>query len=252
MKNFVAYTRVSTEGQGIGLDAQMAIINAWVKNNGGGTIIAALSEKASGKNLNRPVLKQALDMCRQSGATLIVAKLDRLSRDVADIFTIRKRKGLDMVVCDIDANDTMMLGIFATLAQKERQLISTRTREALAVRGVQLEDLRKMLLRQADHDEKMGDIERAKELRKEAEKCKLGNPNAGAQLREVNRQGAAKRSQMAHDAAENKHAYMAIRLMTGTLQQKADFLNENGFRTRNGKTFAPTSVKRLLQRYEKN
>ena len=219
MKDFVAYTRVSTEGQGIGLDAQMDIINAWVKNNGG-NVIATLREKASGKNLNRPVLKQALDMCRQTGATLIVAKLDRLSRDVADIFTIRKRKGLDMVVCDIDANDTMMLGIFATLAQKERQLISTRTREALAA---------------------------LKEQGKQ-----LGNPNAGAQLREVNRQGAAKRSQMAHDAVENKHAYMAIRLMTGTLQQKADFLNENGFRTRNGKTFAPTSVKRLLQRYEKN
>ena len=207
MKNFVAYTRVSTEGQGIGLDAQMAIINAW-------------SEKASGKNLNRPVLKQALDMCRQSGATLIVAKLDRLSRDVADIFTIRKRKGLDMVVCDIDASDTMMLGIFATLAEKERQLISTRTREALAA------------------------------LKEQGKR--LGNPNAGAQLREVNRQGAAKRTMLANEAAENKHAYMAIRLMTGTLQQKADFLNENGFRTRNGKTFAPTSVKRLLQRYEKN
>lgn len=218
MKDFVAYTRVSTEGQGIGLDAQMDIINAWVKNNGG-NVIATLREKASGKNLNRPVLKQALDMCRQTGASLIVAKLDRLSRDVADIFTIRKRKGLDMVVCDIDANDTMMLGIFATLAEKERQLISTRTREALAA---------------------------LKEQGKQ-----LGNPNAGAQLREVNRQGAAKRSQMAHDAVENKHAYMAIRLMTGTLQQKADFLNENGFRTRNGKTFAPTSVKRLIALFEK-
>ena len=151
-------------------------------------------------------------MCRQSGATLIVAKLDRLSRDVADIFTIRKRKGLDMVVCDIDASDTMMLGIFATLAEKERQLISTRTREALAA------------------------------LKEQGKR--LGNPNAGAQLREVNRQGAAKRTMLANEAAENKHAYMAIRLMTGTLQQKADFLNENGFRTRNGKTFAPTSVKR--------
>ena len=219
MKDFVAYTRVSTEGQGIGLDAQMDIINAWVKNNGG-NVIATLREKASGKNLNRPVLKQALDMCRQTGATLIVAKLDRLSRDVADIFTIRKRKGLELAVCNCDASDTMMLGIFATLAEKERQLISTRTREALAA---------------------------LKEQGKQ-----LGNPNAGAQLREVNRQGAAKRSQMAHDAVENKHAYMAIRLMTGTLQQKADFLNENGFRTRNGKTFAPTSVKRLIALFEKS
>ena len=219
MKNFVAYCRVSTEGQGIGLDAQMGIINAWVKNNGG-NVIATLREKASGKNLNRPVLKQALDMCRQTGATLIVAKLDRLSRDVADIFTIRKRKGLELAVCNCDASDTMMLGIFATLAEKERQLISTRTREALAA---------------------------LKEQGKQ-----LGNPNAGAQLREVNRQGAAKRSQMAHDAVENKHAYMAIRLMTGTLQQKADFLHENGFRTRNGKTFAPTSVKRLIALFEKS
>lgn len=219
MKNFVAYCRVSTEGQGIGLDAQMGIINAWVKNNGG-NVIATLREKASGKNLNRPVLKQALDMCRQTGATLIVAKLDRLSRDVADIFTIRKRKGLELAVCNCDASDTMMLGIFATLAEKERQLISTRTREALAT------------------------------LKEQGKR--LGNPNAGAQLREVNRQGAAKRSQMAHDAVENKHAYMAIRLMTGTLQQKADFLNENGFRTRNGKTFAPTSVKRLIALFEKS
>ena len=219
MKDFVAYTRVSTEGQGIGLDAQMDIINAWVKNNGG-NVIATLREKASGKNLNRPVLKQALDMCRQTGATLIVAKLDRLSRDVADIFTIRKRKGLELAVCNCDASDTMMLGIFATLAEKERQLISTRTREALAT------------------------------LKEQGKR--LGNPNAGAQLREVNRQGAAKRSQMAHDAVENKHAYMAIRLMTGTLQQKADFLNENGFRTRNGKTFAPTSVKRLIALFEKS
>jgi len=250
MKDFVAYTRVSTEGQGIGLDAQMDIINAWVKNNGG-NVIATLREKASGKNLNRPVLKQALDMCRQTGATLIVAKLDRLSRDVADIFTIRKRKGLDLIVCDIDANDTMMLGIFATLAQKERQLISTRTREALAAKKIQLEELRKAYLLQAKHEEEFGNFKRAKWLRQEAEKLKLGNPNAGAQLREVNRQGAAKRNQMAADAVENKHAYLAIRLMTGTLQQKADFLNENGFRTRNGKTFAPTSVKRLIALFEK-
>ena len=219
MRNFVAYTRVSTEGQGIGLDAQMDIINAWVKNNDG-NIVATLREKASGKTINRPVLKQALDICRSMGATLIVAKLDRLSRDVADIFAIKKRKGLDMVVCDCDANDTMMLGVFATLAQKERELISRRTREALGA---------------------------LKEQGKQ-----LGNPHAGEQLRQVNRQGAAKRSQMAHDAVENKHAYMAIRLMPGTLQQKADFLNENGFRTRNGKPFAPTSVKRLLQRYENN
>ena len=218
MKNFVAYCRVSTEGQGIGLDAQMGIINAWVKNNGG-NVIATLREKASGKNLNRPVLKQALDMCRQTGATLIVAKLDRLSRDVADIFTIRKRKGLELAVCNCDASDTMMLGIFATLAEKERQLISTRTREALAA------------------------------LKEQGKR--LGNPNAAEVMKANNAKGRAKKTDDARNCAENKHAYMAVRLMQGTLQSKADFLNENGFKTRNGKAFAPMSVKRLIALFER-
>jgi len=217
---YIAYTRVSTKQQGIGLDAQMAIIGKWIDDNGGGTIIASMSEKESGKDtIHRPVLQQAIDACKGAGATLIVAKLDRLSRDVADIFALKKIKGLNIVVCDMDASDTMMLGIFATLAQKERELISRRTREALQAL--------------------------------KAQGRQLGNPNAAEVMKANNAKGRAKKTDDARNCAENKHAYMAVRLMQGTLQSKADFLNENGFKTRNGKAFAPMSVKRLIALFER-
>ena len=217
MKQFISYSRVSTAGQGLGLEAQQSIIAEYV-NQAGGVILDTISEKESGKEtINRPGLQRAIDECKRTGATLIVAKLDRLSRDVADVFAIKKQKGLTFEVCDMDAHATLLLGIFATLAQKEREMISRRTREALAAL--------------------------------KAQGKKLGNPNAADAMRAVNAMGVAKRMQQANDAPENKHAYMAIRLMDGTLQSKADFLNENGYRTRNGKQFTPVTVRRLLNRY---
>ena len=217
MKTFVAYCRVSTEGQGIGLDAQQTIIADYVKN-AGGVILDTISEKESGKEtINRPGLQKAIATCKGQGATLIVAKLDRLSRDVADIFAIKKTRGLVFEVCDMDAQDTLTLGIFATLAQKERELISRRTREALAAL--------------------------------KAQGKQLGNPNAADAMRAINAQGVARRKQLASEAPENRHAYNAVRLMPGTLQSKADFLNAEGYRTRNGKAWTPTAVKRLFDRY---
>ena len=217
MKTFVAYCRVSTEGQGIGLDAQQTIIADYVKN-AGGVILDTISEKESGKEtINRHGLQKAIATCKAQGATLIVAKLDRLSRDVADIFAIKKTRGLVFEVCDMDAQDTLTLGIFATLAQKERELISRRTREALAAL--------------------------------KAQGKQLGNPNAADAMRAINAQGVARRKQLASEAPENRHAYNAVRLMPGTLQSKADFLNAEGYRTRNGKAWTPTAVKRLFDRY---
>ena len=217
MKTFVAYCRVSTEGQGIGLDAQQTIIADYVKN-AGGVILDTISEKESGKEtINRPGLQKAIATCKAQGATLIVAKLDRLSRDVADIFAIKKTRGLVFEVCDMDAQDTLTLGIFATLAQKERELISRRTREALAAL--------------------------------KAQGKQLGNPNAADAMRAINAHGVARRKQLASEAPENRHAYNAVRLMPGTLQSKADFLNAEGYRTRNGKAWTPTAVKRLFDRY---
>ena len=218
MKKFVAYCRVSTTGQGIGLDAQERIINEWVADNNG-IILDTIREKESGKSTaNRSGLAQAIDLCMTEGASLIVAKLDRLSRDVADVFSIKKRLGDKLTICNLNAADTMLLGVFASLAQKERELISLRTREALA--------------------------------EKKAQGIKLGNPNAAEAMRAVNRLGVAKRVNEANNAPENKTAWMVIRLMDGSLQSKADFLNENGYRTRNGKRWTPAGVSRLIARFK--
>lgn len=217
MKQFISYSRVSTAGQGLGLEAQQSIIAEYV-NQAGGVILDTISEKESGKEtINRPGLQRAIDECKRTGATLIVAKLDRLSRDVADVFAIKKQKGLTFEVCDMDAHDTLLLGIFATLAQKERELISRRTREALATL--------------------------------KAQGKQLGNPNAAEAMRAINGQGVARRKQLAQDAPENRHAYNAVRFMPGTLASKAAFLNAEGYKTRNGKAFTPMAVKRLLDRY---
>ena len=217
MKQFISYSRVSTAGQGLGLEAQQSIIAEYV-NQAGGVILDTISEKESGKEtINRPGLQRAIDECKRTGATLIVAKLDRLSRDVADVFAIKKQKGLTFEVCDMDAHDTLLLGIFATLAQKERELISRRTREALAAL--------------------------------KAQGKQLGNPNAAEAMRAINAKGVARRKQLAQDAPENRHAYNAVRFMPGTLASKAAFLNAEGYKTRNGKAFTPMAVKRLLDRY---
>ena len=218
MKKFIAYTRVSTAKQGLGLEAQTATIENYV-NNQNGTIIGSYSEKESGKEtINRQELQKAIAQAKSEGAILIVAKLDRLSRDIVDIFTLKKDTNLHFEVADMDASDTMTLGIFATLAQKERELISKRTKEALAAR--------------------------------KAEGMHLGNPNAADTLRQFNHLGAAKRKAAADQSDANRHAYAAIKFMQGSLKQKADYLNENGFKTPKGNAFNPIQVSRLIQRYE--
>lgn len=216
-KKFISYTRVSTTKQDAGLAAQTAIIAAYVKNNGG-VIIATFSEKESGKEtLNRHQLQAAITLAHSTGATLIASKLDRLSRDVADIFTLKKDTRLHFELCDMDASDTLMMSVIGGLAQKERELISQRTREALAV--------------------------------KKAQGVKLGSPKARETMLAINHMGVEARKRIARENECSKKAWFAIRFMPGTLREKAEYLNANGFRTRNGKPFAAMSVKRLQAMY---
>lgn len=246
MNKFIAYTRVSTSKQGLGLEAQVKIIADYVTTHGG-VIVSTFSEKESGKDtINRPQLQAAIAAAKSEGATLIVAKLDRLSRDIRDIFTLKKDKYLTFEVCDIDASDTLMLGIFATLAQKERELISRRTRDALAAKKKQ----KLSLIEQAKEAEKVGAADQAKKLYAAADNIVLGgNPNAAAQLAKASPQGVEARKANARNNTANRHAYDAIRLMSGTLSSKADYLNANGYTTRQGKRFTPTQVARLIAMY---
>ena len=141
MRKYIAYMRVSTKGQersGLGLQAQKAIIDHYTKLEGA-EIVQEYIETESGKDIeNRPKLQLAINECMKSNFILIVAKLDRLSRDVEHIFKIQKKLGEHRFKsCDLPSSDSLTLSIFAGLAQREREIISIRTKVALQAKKAQ-------------------------------------------------------------------------------------------------------------------
>lgn len=160
-RHFVAYYRVSTARQGrsgLGLDAQRKAVTEFL-NGGSWQLSSEFVEVESGKNDDRPQLEQALATCELSGATLVVAKLDRLSRNLAFLAKLQD-SGARFVAADMPEANELTIHIMVAVAQAERKAISTRTREALAAaraRGVRLggnrgnlEDLRKGPARSAE------------------------------------------------------------------------------------------------------
>ncbi len=142
MKSFILYRRVSTvrQGQsGLGLESQEETVRRYVTGQHG-VIVGEFVEVESGKNNDRPQLTLALQECRRQKATLVVAKLDRLSRNAE--FLLRLQNGnVDFVCCDCPNVDRFTVGILALVAQRERELISERTKSALQAakkRGVRL------------------------------------------------------------------------------------------------------------------
>jgi DNA invertase Pin-like site-specific DNA recombinase len=130
---FVAYYRVSTAQQGrsgLGLDAQKAAVLHYL--NGGSWVLSAeFTEIESGKRADRPELARALDACRLTGATLVIAKLDRLTRNVAFLANLMEA-GVNFIACDNPHATRFTIHILAAVAEQEREMISRRTREALA------------------------------------------------------------------------------------------------------------------------
>jgi DNA invertase Pin-like site-specific DNA recombinase len=141
-QRFVAYERVSTARQGtsgLGLEAQRKAIEDFARSRGA-DLIGRFTEVESGRNPDRPELAKALHLAKVTGATLVIAKLDRLSRNAAFLLTLRDSGARFLAVDMPEAND-LTVGIMALVAQAEREAISRRTREALAVakaRGVKL------------------------------------------------------------------------------------------------------------------
>lgn len=141
-RHFVTYYRVSTQRQGksgLGLDAQRAAVRAHLDSQSG-IELASFTEVESGKVNARPQLDAALRRCRQTRATLLVAKLDRLSRNAAFLLSLRDA-GVRVVAADNPEMNETVVGIMAVIAQHEAQAISDRTRAALAAakrRGVRL------------------------------------------------------------------------------------------------------------------
>jgi DNA invertase Pin-like site-specific DNA recombinase len=131
---FVAYLRVSTQRQGrsgLGIEAQRKAVADYL-NGGSWKLVSEHVETESGKrDDNRPELAAAMQACRIHGATLIIAKLDRLSRDAHFLLGLQKAN-VDFVAADMPDANKMTVGIMALVAQHEREAISRRTKEALA------------------------------------------------------------------------------------------------------------------------
>lgn len=140
---WIAYFRVSTDRQGVsglGLDAQRDAVERYV-HQAGGALVATYTEIESGKShKNRPQLQAALDECRRRKARLVIAKLDRLARNVAFIAGLMEA-GVEFRAVDMPEANKLMLHMMAAFAEHERDAISQRTRAALAAakaRGVRL------------------------------------------------------------------------------------------------------------------
>ena len=130
---FVAYYRVSTAQQGrsgLGLEAQQAAVRDYL-NGGRWELLREFTEVESGKRSDRPELTKALAACRVHRATLVIAKLDRLSRNAAFLLNLRDA-GVEFVCADMPAANRLTVGIMALVAEEEARMISARTKAALA------------------------------------------------------------------------------------------------------------------------
>jgi DNA invertase Pin-like site-specific DNA recombinase len=212
--NFIAYYRVSTAKQGasgLGLEAQRQSVIHFVKD---GNLVAEYTEVESGRKNNRLELEKAIAHAKKAEATLVIAKLDRLSRNVAFIFALRD-SGVDFVCADMPDANTLTIGIFAAMAQHERELISQRTKAALQAK------------KQQGHT--------------------LGSPqNLTVQAQ---KKGA---NVIANQARTNPHSKRISAIIQKLLEQQmpipriADFLNQSDFVTVRGKKFHGSTVRYLI------
>ncbi len=218
----VAYHRVSTvkQGQsGLGLEAQRTAIEGYAQRVGG-QVLESFTEVESGKNDQRPQLTKALHLAKVTGAVLVIAKLDRLSRNAAFLLTLRD-SGVKFIAADMpDAND-LTVGIMALVAQQEREATSRRTKEAL--------------------------------LAAKARGTRLGNPNGAKALQRAEKGNAAGVERV--KAKADEHAKRLQPVLDALAQEGitslggiAQALNARGMLTPRGGHWHKSSIRNLLDR----
>jgi DNA invertase Pin-like site-specific DNA recombinase len=218
----VAYERVSTARQGrsgLGLEAQRQAIDDFAASRCA-TILARFTEIESGRTSDRPELGNALNLARLTGATLVIARLDRLSRNAAFLLTLRG-SGVRFLAVDMPEANDLTVGIMALVAQQEREAISRRTKEALQAaraRGV-----------------------------------KLGNPNGAAAVRRAGKGASALREAVSRNADAHAEALApVVRDLQAaghtSLRALASELTARGMQTRRGGKWHVSNMRNLLAR----
>jgi DNA invertase Pin-like site-specific DNA recombinase len=214
MENYIAYVRTSTGRQVLGLEEQQIRINQFIKS-AGDNLIEIVIEQESGKNNYRVKLDYATNLCIKHGYTLLFTKLDRLSREVEFLFTLRN-KGVKLRCIELPELNTLTLGIFGSVAQWERELISSRTKNGLAAlkaRGVKLGTPTNLTV-----DARKKGVKSIVKKRVENENWKV--------------------AKMFIEHFQMKNGYLNYTKISNEL-------NIIGYKTRNGKHFNPSTVRRL-------
>ncbi len=220
MKKFISYYRTSTHKQNLGLEAQKTMVENYI-NSVGGLLLDSVAEQESGKNDKREGLERAIKLCEQHDCILIIAKLDRMSRSVSFLFQLRDRvskNNIEIKALDMPSFNTLSLGIYATMAQAEREAISTRTVLALA--------------------------------EKKKQGVKLGSPQnltSSAQKKGVE---SIKLKARTNDQNRQAQAIIVTCISKGmNYSSSAEYLNELNYKTSMDKKFKATTVMRLYQRF---
>lgn len=230
MDRYVAYYRVSTKRQGdsgLGLEAQKRMVEGYVRN---GIIIKEFTEKETGTSKReRPILAEAIEMCKETGAKLLIAKLDRLARDVHFISSL-SRTGVDFICCDNPNANKLTINLLASVAESEAEAISSRTKAGLG-------SIKERIKKDGSYLSRSG-----------RRITSLGTPDNLTD--EHRRKGGDVISQRFKNNRNTRMARpyaMELRGRGLELTDIAEKLNSNGFITATGKQFNKYSVHKLIK-----
>lgn len=231
-KQYIGYYRVSTKSQGrsgLGLSAQRDYVNRFLRE--GDILVDSYQDIETGKNSNRPQLLEAIKKCKETGSTLLIAKLDRLSRNAKFILTLRDSK-VNFVCADMPDANSLTIGMMAIIAQDEVERTSKRVKDALGV-------IKDKLNRGDKHVSKNGNVI-----------TKLGSGNNITD--EIRNKGLMVRKRNAKNNPESKKAgalIISLKESGKSFYQITKILNASGFKAPRGGEFSQAQTKRLYERY---
>jgi DNA invertase Pin-like site-specific DNA recombinase len=215
MEKYIGYVRTSTGKQVLGLEEQKSRISQFITSNND-FLVDIVSEQESGKNNEREGLEIAVNLCVKNGYTLLFTKLDRLSREVEFLFTLRNM-GVKLRCIELPELNTLTLGIFGSVAQWERELISSRTKRGL------------------------------EELKKRG--VKLGTPQNFTKEGRIKGLEVVKFNKTSNENWRRAKTFIEhFQMKNGyvNLTEISKELNSNGYKTRRGCKFSAIAVKRLI------